>query len=221
MKRAIVFLASKFNFRFNSQFRRFYLRGFQKIKSSNRILTNTITRRVGRPHPYNIGEFISWYSLTIILAVAIFTLTVNFPSYSQITPSPTPTSTTQTLTPTGQPTTGIGWQITTTSGKPEIQLAKHLKKIGAKIYIAWWCPHCHEQKQVFGKQAFSIIPAVECAEGGKNAHPELCKVAKITGFPTWIIKGKQYPGTTSLQKLAEISNYKGSRKFKNFPDAFK
>jgi hypothetical protein len=39
------------------------IRDFQKIKSSNYILTNTITRRMGRPHPYNIGEFISWCSL--------------------------------------------------------------------------------------------------------------------------------------------------------------
>jgi glutaredoxin len=178
-------LASKFNYRSNSQFRRFYL--------------------------------------TIIL-VTILTLTINLPGYSQATPSPasTPTTTkTPTFSPIGQPTPAIGWQITTTSGKPEIQLAQHLKKIGAKIYVAWWCPHCHEQKQLFGKQAFTIIPAVECAEDGKNARPELCKAAKIKGFPTWIIKGKQYSGTTSLQKLAEISNYKDSRKFKNFPNAIK
>ncbi|PAX52940.1 hypothetical protein CK510_16605 [Brunnivagina elsteri CCALA 953] len=59
--------------------------------------------------------------------------------------------------------------------------------------------------------------AIACSEGGKNAHPELCKIDKIKGFPTWIIQGKQYPSTTTLQKLAEISNYKGSREFKNFP----
>ncbi len=39
------------------------LNDFQKIKSSNHILNNTITLRVGRPYPYNIGEFISWCSL--------------------------------------------------------------------------------------------------------------------------------------------------------------
>jgi hypothetical protein len=181
MKRAIVFLSSKFSFRF----RRF--------------------------SPLHVAT---------ILTVNTFFLAVNLPSYSQATPTPTATTIAR-PTPTGQPTPGIGWQITTTSGKAEIQLAKHLKKIGAKIYMAWWCPHCHEQKQLFGKQAFPIIPAVECSKDGKNARPELCKAAKILGFPTWIIQGKQYPGITSLQKLAEISNYKGSRKFKNFPDAFK
>ena len=67
------------------------------------------------------------------------------------------TEQTATLEPTGQPTPGIGWQITTTSGESEIALARHLKEIGAKEYIAWWCPHCHEQKLLFGKEAYKII----------------------------------------------------------------
>ena len=62
-----------------------------------------------------------------------------------------------TLEPSGQPIPGVGWQITTTSGESEIALARHLKEIGAKEYIAWWCPHCHEQKQLFGKEAYSYI----------------------------------------------------------------
>jgi hypothetical protein len=168
------------------------------------FLSSKLNSRFCRVSPLHIAT---------ILAANIFSLTVNLPSDSHATPTPT-------ATPTGQPIPGVGWQITTTSGKAEIQLAQHLKKIGAKIYIAWWCPHYYKQKQLFGKQAFPIIPAVECSKDGKNARPELCKAVKITGFPTWIIQGKQYPGTTSLQELADISDYKGSRKFKNFPDAF-
>lgn len=126
------------------------------------------------------------------------------------------TEQTATLEPTGQPTPGVGWQITTTSGESEIALARHLKEIGAKEYIAWWCPHCHEQKQLFGKEAYSYINHVECDPQGKDAQPDLCKAAKIQSFPTWEINGKQYSGVQSLKDLAQISGYKGSTNFKNF-----
>jgi uncharacterized membrane protein/glutaredoxin len=122
--------------------------------------------------------------------------------------------------PTGQPKMGVGWEITTTSGEAEIQLARHLTKIGAKEYIAWWCPHCHEQKQLFGKEAYKEINHIECDPRGKDARPDLCKAAGIPGLPTWVINGKQYSGVQSLQKLAQVSGYKGPMNFKNFPDAF-
>jgi len=69
--------------------------------------------------------------------------------------------------PDEQPRTGVGWEITTTSGKAELALAKHLVNIGAKEYITWWCPHCHEQKLLFGKEAYQIINdsvKVECVD---------------------------------------------------------
>ncbi|MBP5973172.1 vitamin K epoxide reductase family protein [Brasilonema sp. CT11] len=125
------------------------------------------------------------------------------------------------LEPSGDPTAGVGWPITTTSGEAEIELARHLTKIGAKEYVAWWCPHCHEQKQLFGKQAYPEIQKIECDPQGKDARPDLCKTAGIQGFPTWEIKGKQYPNVQALEKLAQISGYQGPRNFNNFPGAFK
>lgn len=119
------------------------------------------------------------------------------------------------LSPTGQPTPGVGWQITTTSGEAEIALARHLKQIGAKEYVAWWCPHCHEQKQLFGKQAYSEIDHVECDPGGKNPRPDLCQAAKVQSYPTWEINGKSYSGVQSLEELAQASGYTGPRNFKN------
>jgi uncharacterized membrane protein len=44
------------------------------------------------------------------------------------------------------------YAITTTSGQAEIALAQHLKQIGAVFYGAFRCSHCHEQKQLFGKE---------------------------------------------------------------------
>ena len=125
------------------------------------------------------------------------------------------------LEPSGQPIPGVGWPITSTSGESEIALARHLKQIGAKEYVAWWCPHCHEQKELFGKEAYSYINHIECDPKGKNPRPDLCQAAKIQSFPTWEINGKQYAGVQSLKELAQLSGYKGPSNFKNFPDAFK
>lgn len=108
-----------------------------------------------------------------------------------------------------------GPAITTTSGPAELALARHLKSIGAKMYGAYWCPHCHEQMAVFGRVAALQVPYVECADGGKNARPDLCRTAGIEGYPTWKIKGQTLVGTQSLEELATASGYRGSRSFKN------
>jgi uncharacterized membrane protein len=105
--------------------------------------------------------------------------------------------------------------ITTTSGPAELGLANHLRQIGAKEYGAWWCPHCHEQKVLFGKEAAAKLDYIECDPKGQNARPDLCKTANIEGYPTWEIKGQFYSGTQTLEKLAELSGYTGDRQFKN------
>ncbi len=108
-----------------------------------------------------------------------------------------------------------GLAITTTSGAAEIALANHLKQAGAKMYGAFWCPHCHNQKQLFGKEAFQQINYIECDPKGKNPKPDLCKAAGVQGFPTWEINGKSVSGTQSLEELAALSGYQGPRNFQN------
>lgn len=115
--------------------------------------------------------------------------------------------------PTIPPEQGKGWEITTTSGAAEIALAEHLTVIGAKEYGAYWCPHCFQQKQLFGKTAFAKAPYVECAPDGKNAQTQACQTAEVKAFPTWIIKGKTYSGVQSMEKLADLSGYTGDRNF--------
>jgi uncharacterized membrane protein len=105
--------------------------------------------------------------------------------------------------------------ITTISSTAEIELAGHLKNVGAEMYGAYWCNHCQEQKALFGKEAFQKVPYIECAAEGKNSHPDRCVAAKIEGFPTWKIQGQKYPGIKSLEELAQISSYAGPRNFKN------
>lgn len=107
--------------------------------------------------------------------------------------------------------------VTTTSGPAQLALVRHLREIGAKEYGAYWCPHCHEQKMLFGKEAAALIDYVECDPRGQNSRAEICQAAgaNIKGFPTWEIKGQFYSGTQSLEKLADLSGYTGPRNFQN------
>jgi uncharacterized membrane protein/glutaredoxin len=114
--------------------------------------------------------------------------------------------------------------VETESGEAEKQLAQHLNQSGAVMYGAYWCPHCCEQKRLFGKSAMKEFNYVECAPGGKDAKPEVCKqeldlAAKQfgdkVGFPTWKVNGKYISGTKKLDELAKLSDYKGPQDFKN------
>ena len=116
--------------------------------------------------------------------------------------------------PDTAPQPPYGWEITTTSGEAEIALAKHLTSIGAKKYGAFTCPHCFEQKQLFGKEAFKEVYYVECHPQGNNPQLQACADAKIEAFPTWQINGKTYQGVQSPEQLAEISGYQGPMNFK-------
>ena len=116
--------------------------------------------------------------------------------------------------PIGQPKPPKGWDLTTTSGEAEIELAEHLTAIGAKKYGAFWCPHCYEQKQLFGPEAFSKVDYIECDPQGKNPQRDTCVAAGIQSFPTWEINGEFYPGTKTLSELAELSDYQGNKEFK-------
>jgi hypothetical protein len=114
--------------------------------------------------------------------------------------------------------------ISTPSGDAETQLAKHLKAIDATMYGAYWCPHCCEQKQLFGQSAMKELNYVECAADGPKSQAEVCRqvvseVEKQTGakfgFPTWQINGRYYSGRQPLTELARLSEYKGPQDFQN------
>ena len=98
------------------------------------------------------------------------------------------------------------------NNKAIADLAAHLKKVGAKMYGAYWCPYCTRQKEMFGS-AFREIDYVECDPRGENARPKLCTEAGVKGYPTWEVNGKTHVGVQSLEELANASNYKGSRNF--------
>ncbi|MEM8641851.1 MAG: vitamin K epoxide reductase family protein [Cyanobacteria bacterium P01_G01_bin.54] len=115
-----------------------------------------------------------------------------------------------------RPKPGEGWEIVTRSGPAEVALAQHLTQQGIRMYGAYWCPHCSEQKLLFGKQAFAEVDYVECGKDGKNARVVQCQAADIKSFPTWEIAGELQPGIQSLEALAAVSNYAGPREFQYF-----
>ncbi len=86
------------------------------------------------------------------------------------------------------------------------KLAQCLTEKGVKMYGAFWCPHCTNQKKMFG-DSFKYITYVECAEGGENAQPEACAKAGIESYPTWYFPGQdKLTGEKTVQQLAERSN---------------
>ena len=105
--------------------------------------------------------------------------------------------------------------IETDSGASEIALAKHLTAIGAKKYGAWWCPHCHAQQTLFGKEAFDHVTYVECDEEGIDPQPNACRAVGVQSYPTWEVNGQIYAGVQSLQSLAAASGYSGPQEFAN------
>ena len=105
--------------------------------------------------------------------------------------------------------------IETTSGESEIALAEHLASIDAKKYGAHWCPHCHSQQALFGKEAFAKVTYVECDADGQNSQPATCQAVGVTSYPTWEINGELYAGVQPLEVLAGISGYSGPTDFKN------
>lgn len=100
------------------------------------------------------------------------------------------------------------WAATQDPAQTDFQnkLAKYLTNQGAVIYGAYWCPHCADQKELFGK-AFSLVNYVECDPKGENPNPKLCNEKGIKLYPTWEIKGKRYEGVLSLDQLAALTGF--------------
>ncbi len=87
--------------------------------------------------------------------------------------------------------------------------AKCLSSKGVRMYGAWWCPHCSEQKELFGF-AFQYVNYRECGiESQPHSISDQCKNDGIQHFPTW-----QFPdahrdeGVQPLTALAQKTGCK-------------
>ncbi|MGI6373842.1 MAG: hypothetical protein ACOX0C_00655 [Patescibacteria group bacterium] len=85
------------------------------------------------------------------------------------------------------------------------QFAQCLRNNDVIFYGTFWCPHCQNQKKMFGRSA-RFLPYVECSTvDGRGQLPD-CKKADISGYPTWeFADGERVSGEISLVRLSELS----------------
>ena len=67
------------------------------------------------------------------------------------------------------------------------------------MYGTEWCSHCQNQKKMLGN-SFQYIDYVDC-----DRNEQQCYSAGIRGYPTWNIKGENYPGEKNLFELSQLS----------------
>ncbi|HEX4103973.1 MAG TPA: hypothetical protein VHZ04_00640 [Candidatus Paceibacterota bacterium] len=80
--------------------------------------------------------------------------------------------------------------------------AKCISHTSTTFYGAWWCPHCHEQKNEFGDAA-QYLPYVECANPDES-ETQQCKDDGVVEYPTWVYPdGSTSTGVASLELLSE------------------
>ncbi len=93
-----------------------------------------------------------------------------------------------------------GCGAASSSSDENVTLAECLTSKGAIMYGTDRCPHCQNQKKLFGFAAFEKINFVDC-DGEKN----VCNLAGVTGYPTWkFADGTVLQGTQTLETLASV-----------------
>lgn len=102
------------------------------------------------------------------------------------------------------------WGKTAAPEDPKVRaLAEHLAKTDAKFYGAYWCPHCEDQKLMFGASAHRL-PYIECSpQGARAPQAKICNDARIERYPTWVIGADRREGVLTLTELARHSAFPG------------
>jgi len=160
----------------------------------------TITWFSGAATQQNRKAAIAGLSSVVITTIATFGLVLNADvADAKLAASGKNTATAETVMMNQSPP-----PITETSSKRALALAKDLKALDARMFGAFWCSHCYDQKQTLGKEAMKMLTYIECDKEGLNNQRPLCQEKKIPGYPTWEIAGSLHPGEQSLEELEEI-----------------
>jgi hypothetical protein len=81
--------------------------------------------------------------------------------------------------------------------------AKCLTSKKATMYGSSLCPHCKDQRKMFG-DSFKYIHYVECSPFAMPQDTAACKFAGIRFVPTWIFgNGDRLVGIQSLKQLSD------------------
>lgn len=86
------------------------------------------------------------------------------------------------------------------------KLAQCLTEKDVVMYGAFWCPHCANQKKVFGDD-FQFVTYQECDDRGAGGNSTLCKSKGVTSYPTWFFPGQgNLVGEQPVEELAKFAN---------------
>jgi|SRR3989344_5271175 len=89
-----------------------------------------------------------------------------------------------------------------TAGKYD-GFAQCITQSGAKMYGAYWCPHCTDQKKAFGSSS-KYMNYVECSLPNNGGQTQVCTDAGIESYPTWEFgDGTKEQGFIPLSALAQ------------------
>ena len=81
------------------------------------------------------------------------------------------------------------------------RFAQCLTDKGTLMYGLFWCPHCEDQKEMFGS-SFQNVRYVECGTPDHQEQPQ-CSQEGLKDFPTWKFPdGDRHAGGLSLQELS-------------------
>jgi len=83
------------------------------------------------------------------------------------------------------------------------QFAQCLGEKGATFYGAFWCPHCNDQKKLFGSSK-TLLPYVECSTPDGNGQSQICIEKGVSSYPTWEFAdgSRPFSGVVPLVDLA-------------------
>ncbi|MEK6848911.1 MAG: thioredoxin domain-containing protein [Nanoarchaeota archaeon] len=80
-----------------------------------------------------------------------------------------------------------------------------LTEKGVKMYGAFWCGHCQNQKEMFA-ESFQYVNYIECSTPDGKSQSAQCETEGITGYPTWEFGDKRrVSGELSFEQLSLYS----------------
>ncbi|MDP3989907.1 MAG: hypothetical protein Q8Q01_01745 [archaeon] len=100
-----------------------------------------------------------------------------------------------------------GFAVFSGSGEHDL-FASELAESGVKMYGAYWCSHCAEQKKIFGSSwgEFKDKGYIECSLPNAAGQTDECNVAGIKSYPTWeFADGSRISGVMPLEQLSVVT----------------
>lgn len=83
-------------------------------------------------------------------------------------------------------------------------LAQCMAAKQVKMYGAYWCPHCADQKEILGSASRFVYQ--ECGVPGSHEEQKSCSDLGVKLFPTWRFPdGSMTPGVFPVETLSARS----------------